>query len=375
VLSPGRPAPVPSGRAAPSDDRSRRTPHRIRWTRWLIAAAVPAAFLVVPPLSHLPARLVSGCATWVAIATALELASALGFVVAFALVFGRGLTARESLAGGLRALGASTILPGGSLVGPAVAARAMANGAASLRRLAASTIAFTILTTVPGVAALALTGITLGLGWLPGPHGVLETLPAAAVAVGLLALTWSLGRSSGPAVERRPARPRTCWMRWVTSAVDHLRDGGADARRLLLTGDWKLLGAVAYYAFDNAVLWASFRAYGSKPAVGVIMMGYLVGSLGSALPIPAGLGAVDGGLLGALVLYGAPLAPAAAAVILYRGISLGLAVALGGCGWVYRSPVSVGGQDRPTRRHSIMRTRNRTLVQPTPSPATGHPSE
>jgi uncharacterized membrane protein YbhN (UPF0104 family) len=329
----------------------------------------------VPPLSHLPARLVAGCATWVAIATALELASVAGFVVAFALVFGRGLTARESLAGGLRALGASTILPAGSLVGPAVAGRAMANGAASLRRLAVSTIAFTVLTTVPGVAALALTGIALWLGWLPGPHGALETLPAAAVAVALLALTWSLGRSSGPSVERRPARPRTHWMRWVTSAVDPLRDGGADARRLLVTRDWKLLGAVAYYAFDNAVLWASFRAYGSRPAVGVIMMGYLVGSLGSALPIPAGLGAVDGGLLGALVLYGAPLAPAAAAVILYRGISLGLAVALGGCGWLYHSPASVGGRDRSTSRHSIMRARKSPLAPPTPSPATGHSSE
>jgi hypothetical protein len=27
-------------------------------------------------------------------------------------------------------------------------------------------------------------------------------------------------------------------------------------------GDWKLLGALGYYAFDNAVLWASFRPLG-----------------------------------------------------------------------------------------------------------------
>ena len=38
-------------------------------------------------------------------------------------------------------------------------------------------------------------------------------------------------------------------------------------------------------------------------------MGYLVGSLAGALPLPAGLGAVDGGLIGALALYGAPAAP------------------------------------------------------------------
>src|SRR6202043_830158 len=68
---------------------------------------------------------------------------------------------------------------------------------------------------------------------------------------------------------------------------------------LVLGGNWKLVGAVAYYAFDNAVLWAAFHAYGRTPALGVLVMGYLVGSLGAALPIPAGIGAVEGGLLGA----------------------------------------------------------------------------
>jgi hypothetical protein len=62
-------------------------------------------------------------------------------------------------------------------------------------------------------------------------------------------------------------------------------------------------------------------------------MGYLVGSLAAALPLPAGLGAVDGGLIGALVLYGSPAAPTAAAVLLYRGISLSLPIALGAIGW------------------------------------------
>jgi hypothetical protein len=51
------------------------------------------------------------------------------------------------------------------------------------------------------------------------------------------------------------------------------------------------------------------------------------------LPIPAGIGAVEGGLIGALVLYGAPAAPAAAAVLLYRGVSLLIAVPLGVLGW------------------------------------------
>jgi hypothetical protein len=66
------------------------------------------------------------------------------------------------------------------------------------------------------------------------------------------------------------------------------------------------------------------------------VMGYLVGSLAGALPIPAGLGVLEGGLIGALVLYGAPAAPAAAAVLLYRGISLSVPIALGAFGCTRR---------------------------------------
>lgn len=66
----------------------------------------------------------------------------------------------------------------------------------------------------------------------------------------------------------------------------------------------------------------------------IVRDGYLVGSLGTVLPVPAGIGAVNGGLIGALVLYGAAPIPAAGAVVLYRGLSLSLAVTLNGATWV-----------------------------------------
>ena len=135
-----------------------------------MAAAVPGAFLAVPSLSALPARLTAGCAAWIGVAVLLELGSVFGFVISYALVFGEGLNARGIVVAGLRALGTSTVLPGGSLVGPAVAAHSAANGAQSLRRLAAPSVAFLLLTTAPGVAVLALAGISLWLGWPAGPH-------------------------------------------------------------------------------------------------------------------------------------------------------------------------------------------------------------
>ena len=104
-----------------------------------------------------------------------------------------------------------------------------------------------------------------------------------------------------------------------------------------MAGNWKLLGALGYYAFDNAVLWAAFHAYGRTPPLGVIAMGYLIGSLATALPTPAGLGTTEGGLIGALVLYGAPATHAAAAVLLYRGITLAVPAVLGGVACVHRA--------------------------------------
>lgn len=140
-------------------------------------------------------------------------------------------------------------------------------------------------------------------------------------------------------------------MRWMTSSAQVVRDGAAEARRLLASGNWKLVTAsVAYYVFDNAVLWAAFRAYGSAPPLGAILMGYLVGSLAAAVPVPAGLGAIDGGLIGALVLYGAPGTSAVGAVLLYRGMSLGLPVALGAAAWAVKRPPD-NGRPRTRRRH------------------------
>ena len=59
-------------------------------------------------------------------------------------------------------------------------------------------------------------------------------------------------------------------------------------------------------------------------------MGYLIGQLGGLLPLPGGIGGIDGGLVGALVLYGAPVAGTVAAVFAYRLILFWLPLIVGG---------------------------------------------
>lgn len=81
-----------------------------------------------------------------------------------------------------------------------------------------------------------------------------------------------------------------------------------------------IAGSLGYWAFDNVVLWATFKAVGVDLPISVLLMGYLIGQLGGALPLPGGIGGIDGGLIATLILYGAPASATVAAVVAYRVI-------------------------------------------------------
>jgi uncharacterized membrane protein YbhN (UPF0104 family) len=314
--------------------RSRSLPARLPGAkRPALLAAFALAMLSLPTIAGLPLAPLSGCGRWIALAAALELIALVGFVVVFKLVFCARQNWPRGLSAALRGLGASTALPAGGLIGPAIGAYSRCSAGASPARMARSAVAFVALTNAPSVAALGTLGLAMGAGLLSGPHEAALTLLPGGLAVAVLAVGSLVRVPAGSGTARASRSPRRL-VRAVVVTLSSLRDGVSEARALVLGGDWKLVGALAYYAFDNAVLWAAFHAYGRTPAVGVLAMGYLVGSLGAALPIPAGIGAVEGGLIGALVLYGAPAAAATAAVLLYRGISLLIAVPLGTLAWV-----------------------------------------
>jgi uncharacterized membrane protein YbhN (UPF0104 family) len=121
------------------------------------------------------------------------------------------------------------------------------------------------------------------------------------------------------------------WRRWVAAAADALGDGVREAGRVLRRRDWRVIaGSIGYWAFDNAVVWACFRAFGESPAITIVLMGYLIGQLGGLLPIPGGIGGIDGGLIGTFIVYGLPAAATAAAVLAYRVILFWMPLLLGG---------------------------------------------
>jgi uncharacterized protein (TIRG00374 family) len=84
-----------------------------------------------------------------------------------------------------------------------------------------------------------------------------------------------------------------------------------------------VLGAFTWY-FDIGVLWACFHAFGATPPFPVIVMAYFIGLLGNFLPLPGGIGGVDGGMIGAFVAFGVNFEVALVAVLTYRAFAFWL---------------------------------------------------
>jgi uncharacterized protein (TIRG00374 family) len=67
-----------------------------------------------------------------------------------------------------------------------------------------------------------------------------------------------------------------------------------------------------------------FHAFGSPPPFTVILMAYFVGTFGNLLPLPGGLGGVEGGMIGAFAAFGVEFNLAVLAVLSYRAVSFWL---------------------------------------------------
>jgi uncharacterized membrane protein YbhN (UPF0104 family) len=118
-------------------------------------------------------------------------------------------------------------------------------------------------------------------------------------------------------------RPGEGRVRSVMAPVGH---GVRDARRLLRAGNGGLVGALMWWGFDIAVLWACFNAFGEAPSFAIVTVAYFVGMLANTLPLPGGVGGVDGGMVGALIAFGVEPELALIAVLGYRGFAFWLPI-------------------------------------------------
>ena len=120
------------------------------------------------------------------------------------------------------------------------------------------------------------------------------------------------------------AGPLSSLARRVAAIPSAAATGVRTAIALLRTRNPALLGAVGWWGFDIATLWACFHAFGASPHKGVIVMAYFVGWIGNTLPLPGGIGGVEGGMIGAFSVFGVNVETAVVAVLAYRAFAFWL---------------------------------------------------
>jgi uncharacterized protein (TIRG00374 family) len=301
----------------PDELAPRRLARRLVQVLALLAALVLAA-LLAPGLGDVRKRLADADPGWLALAVAFEAMSCASYVLMFRPVFCRRMSWRTSTEIALSELAAGSLVPASGAGGLALGAWILHRGGMPSERIARRSVAFFLIKSSVNFVAVAVLGTIMAIG-LVGPHvSLLLTALPAALSVVLIAVVLAVPRL-GPGDDAGPEASKL--RRGVVAARRALITGTAEAVEILRSRDpLVVIGAVGYWAWDNAVLWATFHAVGADVALSVVLMGYLIGQLGGLLPLPGGVGGIDGGLIGTLVVYGAPAAAVTAAVLAYRVI-------------------------------------------------------
>jgi uncharacterized membrane protein YbhN (UPF0104 family) len=303
-----------TARSAAPATLTRRGLARRAATLALPAALGVSLLFAVPALRPVLREIGEMDPAWIIAAVALEMASCVSFVVLFRLFFER-VEAADARKLAWTSMASGVLLPGGGVGGLAIGGWLMHLAGAPTRWIVRRSSALFFLTSAVSGAAIVVAALVLAAG-VAGPHDFDRVeLPglAAAALIGLGAMApWIVARRGAAAT----------WLDGVTEGI-------RDARRMALHPSWRLAGALGYLGFDIAVLWAAFSAIGHAPPLPALVLGYTIGYLANAVPIPGGAGVLDAGLVGALVLYGATPTHAVAAVLVYRAAALWIP-ALGG---------------------------------------------
>ncbi len=294
-----------------------------------LVAAIAFLYFVLPQLAQIEStgrRVGQGDKLWLAGAGAFTLLSFGGYVMLFQGIFvraGSRIDWRASYQITMAGLAATRLFAAGGAGGIALTAWALRRAGMPRRTVADKTLAFLILTYAIYMGALVFVGFGLYFDLLPGPAPFAITLIPA--VLGLVVIGLGLGLARVPPDLQRRLEGFACrggrlakLAQRASNAPAAFSAGMREAMCHVRQRDPALLGALAYWAFNIAVLWACFHAFGDPPPWPVVVMAYFVGFVGNLLPLPGGVGGVDGGMIGAFAAFGVPLALAVPAVLAYR---------------------------------------------------------
>ena len=230
----------------------------------------------------------------------------------------------------------SLVVPGGAAVGAATQFRMLAASGQDTTTAVGGLTAFSLLQ-IGGLLALPIFVLPAILAGTPIANGLKYTALLGLVAFvlfagfGLIVLTldgpmrWA-GRIVQTARNRwrRKAEPMTDLPDRLVRERNRIRD--------VLGHQWKaatLLSSGRLF-LDYGCLLATIRATGAKPNPSLVLVAYAVAKLLALIPItPGGLGIVEAGLSGLLILAGVSGGDAVVATLAYRIISYWLPILVG----------------------------------------------
>jgi uncharacterized membrane protein YbhN (UPF0104 family) len=320
--------------------------HRHALTGALIVAAIAGVvYFVLPQLTGLSStlrRLREANLAWIALAVGFESLSLGSYAALFRAVFTSEEGAigwRESSQITLAGTVASKLLATAGAGGVALTVWALKASGLKGRAITRRMLTFELLMYAVFAAALLLVGLGLRFGILSGGAPWTLTVVPAAIGGGAIALTVGLRLLPARQGRRIAAKAGTAHrgrrlLGHLASAPRMLRESTGVAVELIRAGELGIIGALGYWAFDIATLWASLHAFGTPPPLATVVMAYFVGQLANVIPLPGGVGGVEGGTIGALIAFGAQGSLAVLGVLAYRLISFWLPTAPGAVAYV-----------------------------------------
>jgi uncharacterized protein (TIRG00374 family) len=301
-----------------------------------VVLAIVALYFLLPQVAGLEEtwrRLEDGSPIWLGLAVVFTVGMFGGYVLLFQGVFARAaegrLTLRESYQVCMAGLAATRLFSAGGAGGIVLTAWAMRGAGLRRRVVADKTISFLVLTYLVYTTSLVVFGYGLRFGVFPGPDPFTMTVIPATLA--LIATVLGLSIAFVPtdferrlqALALRHGRTGRLAQRLATLPAT-ASSGIRDALHHLRSKDPALLGAVVFWACQIAVLWACFKAFGDAPPLAVLVLGFFIGMLGNLLPLPGGIGGVDGGMIGAFAAFNVDTGLAVVAVLAYRAFTFWL---------------------------------------------------
>ncbi|MGK2932321.1 MAG: lysylphosphatidylglycerol synthase transmembrane domain-containing protein, partial [Solirubrobacterales bacterium] len=198
-------------------------------------------------------------------------------------------------------------------------------------------VAFIVLHYLFYPLAIIVCGVLLRTGVLHGSTEVSLTIVPAAIAGLVMIIGLTIALVPGD-IERRvrnlsARRPTVKFLAKLATVPATLAEGVRVALKLVAhptRAGLAIIGAIGFWAANVGILWASFKAFGIAIPFGVVVMGFFIGMAANLIPfVPAGVGAVDAGMIGTFVLFGFPESEVFAAVLIYRLVAFWLPIPTG----------------------------------------------